>query len=357
MHQDQTPQKILIIGPSWIGDMVMAQSLFKKIKELNPNSDITVTAPNWSLPLLQRMPEISKAVANTFTHGELALKKRKELGRSLIADNYDLAIVLPNSFKSALVPYFAKIKNRRGLKGEQRYFIINQMYKDIKKTLPLMVQRYVACAFNPLEFKISSPADLGNIPYPQLICNSEVIPDICKKLNIEHNDHVLGICPGAEYGNAKRWSAEYYAKIAEAWIKNRGIAYIFGSNKDLPIAQKIHDFLPNQIREKCFVITGKTTLTEAVDLLGHCEIVITNDSGLMHVTAAVGTPLIAIYGSSTTNYTPPLSSKAKTVYLNLDCRPCFKRECPLGTTDCLKQIEPSMVIKQLNETLNIELKI
>jgi len=98
-------------------------------------------------------------------------------------------------------------------------------------------------------------------------------------------------------------------------------------------------------------------LTEAVDLLGHCEIVITNDSGLMHVTAAVGTPLIAIYGSSTTNYTPPLSSKAKTVYLNLDCRPCFKRECPLGTTDCLKQIEPSMVIKQLNETLNIELKI
>lgn len=355
MEQSTSPYKILIIGPSWIGDMVMAQSLFIKLKELHPNAEITVTAPNWSLPLLERMPEISKSVANTFTHGEFALGKRKALGKSLIQDQYDLAIVLPNSFKSALVPLFAKIKNRRGLKGEQRYFILNEIYTNIKKILPLMVQRYIACAFNPKEINITKPEDLGNIPYPKLITKQEEIPNICKKLQIEQSEHTLGICPGAEYGNAKRWPAEYYAKIAEAWIKNKGVAYIFGSNKDQPIAQNIYNFLPNDLKAKCFVITGKTSLTEAIDLLGHCEIVVTNDSGLMHVTAAVGTPLIAIYGSSTTNYTPPLSDLAKTVYLDLDCRPCFKRECPLGTTACLKQITPQMVLEQLNKTLNINL--
>ena len=129
--------------------MVMAQSLFIKLKELYPDSQITVTAPNWSLPLLQRMPEVTKAVANTFTHGELALGKRRKLGKELEPENYDLSIVLPNSFKSALVPFFANIKSRRGLKGEQRYILLNQMYKNNKQTLPLMVQRYVACAFNP----------------------------------------------------------------------------------------------------------------------------------------------------------------------------------------------------------------
>ncbi|MBO6070825.1 MAG: lipopolysaccharide heptosyltransferase II [Succinivibrionaceae bacterium] len=353
---EQKHSKILIIGPSWIGDMVMAQSLFIKLKELYPDSQITVTAPNWSLPLLQRMPEVTKAVANTFTHGELALWKRRKLGKELEPENYDLSIVLPNSFKSALVPFFANIKSRRGLKGEQRYILLNQMYKNIKQTLPLMVQRYVACAFNPNTCNISKPEDLGHIQYPKLTVNLDSIPDVCRKLNIEYNTHTLGICPGAEYGEAKRWPAEYYAEIIKSWIKSRGVVCIFGSGKDQTTADKIVTHIPEELRSKCFILTGKTSLTEAIDLLAHCEIVVTNDSGLMHVTAAVGTPLIAVYGSSTTGYTPPLSHKAKTVFLNLECRPCFKRECPLGTTACLRQITPEIVLEKLNEALNTELK-
>lgn len=349
--------KILIIGPSWIGDMVMAQSLFIKLKELNPNCEITVTAPNWSLPLLERMPEISKTLANPFGHGDFAFGKRREMGKKLKDENFDLAIILPNSFKSALVPYFAQIKKRRGLKGEQRYIVLNEIYKNIKKKLPLMVQRYVALAYNPTEFLPQKPEDLGKIPFPHLNANKENIPQICQNLSIEHNDHVLGICPGAEYGNAKRWPAEYYAKVAETWIKNRGIAYIFGSHKDLPVAQNLINAIDEKYRNKCFIITGKTSLPEAVDLLAGCEIVVTNDSGLMHVTAAVKTPLVAIYGSSTTNYTPPLSDKAEVVALDLKCRPCFKRECPFSTTECLKKIYPNIVLEKINKMLNINMTI
>lgn len=349
----QNLSKILVIGPSWIGDMVMAQSLFIKLKHLYPNSKIVVTAPNWSLPLLSRMPEIDEAIPNPFGHGDFSLVKRIKMGRELQKYQFDLAIVLPNSLKSSFVPFFAKIKKRRGLLGEQRYIFLNQILK-IKKIISLMVERYNALAFDPKEIVIKNSSDLGTIFKPNLLVDHENLKQTKIQFNLTQNNNILGICPGAEYGPAKRWPLEYFAKIAEIWIKNNGYVYIFGSQKDDQCAQKISSLIPTEYQNNCISLTGKTTIPQVIDLLSDCRLVVTNDSGLMHVTASVGTPLIALYGSTTTSYTPPLSDNAKTIFLDIKCRPCFKRVCELNTYECLKLITPQIVIDNINNLLNLD---
>lgn len=349
------PQKILVVAPSWIGDMVMAQSLLKKIKIEYPSSLIYVFVPDWCKALLKRMPEVTDVVVNPFKHKQLRIIDRIRVGKDLRKYNFDWCIVLPNSIKSALVPWFAKIPVRRGWKGEQRYLFLNQMFKH-KELLPLMVQRYDALVYSPNDIEIKNPSDVGEIPEPKLLTFADNVDQILAKFGIGEKTSVMGICPGAEYGVAKRWLPEYYAQVASIWIKQKGPVYIFGGPKDTPIAEEILNFIPQELRDHCYLLTGKTELTEAIDLLSNCSIVVTNDSGLMHVSAAVGTPLVAIYGSSSTGYTPPLTSKAKTVFItDLPCRPCFKRTCPHSTMECLVNLKPSQIIKEINDLIKSNL--
>ncbi len=334
MAKTNAPEKILILGPAWVGDMVLAQSLFRTLKKEHSNCQIDVAAPAWTLPLLERMPEVTKAISLPFKHGEFAFWKRIQFGKSLRNQGYTQAIILTNSLKSALLPFAAKIPQRTSFLGEMRYGLINDIRPLDKTKLPRTVDRFVSLG---LAKNSVMPKKISN---PQLSADKKNAIATLERLGKEKpRNKVLGLCPGAEYGEAKRWPAEYYAEVANAALKNGWEVWLFGSDKDVPATNAINDLSGHQ----CLNLGGKTKLGEAIDLMSLCDTVISNDSGLMHVAAALGKKLIAIYGSSDPHHTPPMSSKAVIEYLGLECSPCFERVCPLGHLNCLKQIKPEIV--------------
>jgi heptosyltransferase-2 len=328
--------KILILGPAWVGDMVLAQSLFKTLKINKPNCIIDVAAPSWTLPLLERMPEINKAIALPFKHGELAFFERIKFGKSLKNNGYCQAIILTNSFKSALLPWAADIKKRTGFLGEMRYGLINDVRPLDKTKLKKTVERFVALGLN----KNEEPPKI--LPNPQLCTKPEAPWILAYSAGVFNNKgKILGLCPGAEYGEAKRWPAEYYAEVANAALQKSWQVLLFGSDKDVSVTNQINQLTQN----KCIDLAGKTKLGEAIDLMSLCDTVISNDSGLMHVAAAMDKKLIAIFGSSDPYHTPPMHPHAVIEYLGLECSPCFKRTCPLGHLNCLKNIKPQQIIQ------------
>ena len=334
-------QKILILGPAWVGDMVLAQSLFKTLKANNPNCIIDVAAPAWTLPLLERMPEVTGKIALPFKHKQLAFFARLRFGKSLKNNGYTQSIMLTNSFKSALLPWAAGIVKRTGFLGEMRYGLLNDIRVLDKTKLKKTVERFVSLGLD------NHQAVPNNCPNPQLIINKNNALAALKKFGrVEANNKTLGLCPGAEYGAAKRWPAEYYADVANTAIKNGWQVWLFGSDKDMHVTAQINALTQNN----CEDFGGKTSLNEAIDLMALCDTIVSNDSGLMHIAAALNKKLIAIFGSSDPYHTPPMSTKAVIEYLALDCSPCFKRECPLigeQHLKCLKEIKPTNIIKNV----------
>ncbi len=344
--------------------MVLAQSLFALLKERNPRSRIDVIAPAWTEPLLSRMPEVNETVLLALKHGELGMGERIRIGRALRSRNYDRAVVLPNSLKSAIVPFVARARRRTGFLGEWRFGLLNDIRrldksagsrfgrrardarraraKDgprHKAALPRTVDRFVSLG---LEAGEPLPSD---IPVPRLQVRKGKSLEVLARLGrTPPTAPVLGLCPGAEYGPAKRWPAEYFAEVAQAKLNEGWEVWLFGSERDAPITRAIQ----SRVQGRCLDLGGKTSLAEAIDLMSLTTTVVSNDSGLMHVAAALGCGVVALYGSSDPGHTPPMSDKAKVMYLGLSCSPCFKRECPLGHLRCLKEIAPGMVLEALS---------
>jgi heptosyltransferase II len=341
MPENNMPEKILILGPAWVGDMVLAQSLFKTLKTNNPNCIIDVAAPAWTLPLLERMPEVSSKIALPFKHGELAFWQRIQFGKSLNNAGYTQSIILTNSFKSALLPWAAGIPKRTSFLGEMRYGLINDIRELDKTKLKKTLERFVALGLAKGE---ELPQTIQN---PQLSANTEAAWILACRLSAPiSKNKILGLCPGAEYGEAKRWPAEYYAEVANEALNKGWQVWLFGSDKDVAVTTQINQLTQN----KCLDLGGKTKLGEAIDLMALCDTVVSNDSGLMHIAASLNKKLIAIYGSSDPAHTPPMSPNAVIEYLALDCSPCFKRECPLtgeAHLRCLYDIKPSQIVKFL----------
>ena len=333
--------KILIIAPAWVGDMVMAQTLFKALKEKHKESLVLdVFAPSFALGLISRMPEVNNIIINPFPHGKLNLLQRIKAGFNLRKNNYNQVIVLPNSLKSAITPFFAKIKKRTGFVGESRYGLLNDIYKLDKAELPLMIDRFCALANNGKKPDI--------IEWPELSVDTINQKSLLEKFNINSEIPIIAFCPAAEYGPAKRWPPEHFAKLADL-LKDRGFQIIIlGSGKDTEISNSIIAKIHN--KTNIFDLCGKTSLSDTVDILAMAKYVITNDSGLMHISCATNTNVIAIYGSTSTLFTPPLSPKAQTLQLKLDCSPCFERTCRFGHYNCLNNITPDLVMKQLSST-------
>lgn len=306
--------KILVIGPSWVGDMMMSHSLYQVLKQRDPDCVIDVLAPNWCRALLSRMPEVNQAIAMPIGHGSFALGERYRLGKSL-RKQYDQAIILPNSLKSAFIPLFAKIPQRRGWKGESRYFVLNDLRSN-KQDYPLMVQRYTALAF---EQGAIPTADQLPMPFPYLTVEAEQRDKTCfkfaKQTALADNRPIIGFCPGAEFGPAKRWPHYHYAKLAKLLIAQGYQIHIFGSSKDDPVAEQIRNSLPTALQRYCINLAGQTQLEEAIDLISCCTAVVSNDSGLMHIAAALQRPLVALYGPTSPQYTPPLSDKVEIIRL------------------------------------------
>tara|TARA_R110002096_G_scaffold154_30_gene1010 strand:+ start:7380 stop:8327 length:948 start_codon:yes stop_codon:yes gene_type:complete len=307
--------------------MVMAQSLFKTLKTGDSDPILDVLAPAWSLPVVARMPEVRDGIASQTAHGEAGIGKRRKIARELRHKGYDRAIVLPRSLKSALIPFFAGIPVRTGFRGESRYFLINDMRPFDRELLDQTVKRFVALGLQPGE----SPA---KILHPELQVSEPDQQRLIKKLSLDTARPIIGMMPGAEYGPAKCWPLEYFAELAAMLDASGYAVWVMGSDKDAAAGNEI------AAAGHALNLCGKTELVDVVDLLALCEQVVSNDSGLMHIAAAVGTHVHGIYGSSSPLFTPPLTARRDIHSLGLDCSPCFERTCPLQHLRCLKEILP-----------------
>ncbi len=336
-----SPKKILIIGPSWVGDMVMAQSLFISLKQQHPDAILDVMAPEWSKAITERMPEINKTLDMPIGHGNFNFFQRRNLGKTLRKEGYHQAIVLPNSWKSALIPWFANIPIRTGWKGEARYGLLNDLRHLNKLNMPLMVQRFVA-----LGYEHHSPVSAEQCPPPQLHAKDHLQNQLMIKHQLNTHKPIAVFCPGAEFGPAKQWPAKHYKQLAESMLAKNWQIWIMGSPGDNPIAEEIS----SGIQAKDIInLCGKTQLEEAIDLMDLADHVISNDSGLMHIAAGLNKPLTALYGATSPDFTPPLSHEATIIATDVDCGPCFQRKCPEGHHKCMQDLLPEQVVATISE--------
>jgi heptosyltransferase II len=337
--------KLLVVGPSWVGDMVMAQSLFISLVQQYPGCLIDVLAPDWCRPLLARMPQVRAALALPVGHGELALGKRRRIGQLLALEGYDQAIVLPNSFKSALIPWFAGIARRTGWRGEARGWLLNDCRQLDPQQYPQMVQRFAALGYP------AGTALPDDLPWPALQADDQAATVARERLGLQSQRRIVALCPGAEFGPSKQWPARHYAAVAGELQQRGWQIWLLGSGKDGAVANLVLQHLAPPARAHCHNLCGATALGEAVDLLAQADLVVSNDSGLMHIAAALGRPLVVPYGSTSAAFTPPLALRVRKLSLGLACSPCFKRECPLQHLDCLEKLEPSRVLAAVDELL------
>ena len=338
--------RILIIAPNWIGDTLLAQPLLRRLHDKLGRVSIDALAPPWCAPLLARMPEIAEVITSPFAHGELKLHARWKLGRDLAHRNYDKAIVLPNSFKSALIPFFADIALRTGYVGESRYGLLNLVHKLDKAKLPLMAERYAQLAEKP-------GAQLQR-PLPTVRLRTDPINTArtTARLELDRSRPVAVFCPGAEYGPAKRWPVRHFAALARTLAQRGYAVWLIGSSKDAGAGEEIRE----QSDNACSNLCGKTDLAAAIDLMSCAKLVVSNDSGLMHVAAALGKPLVALYGSSSPEHTPPLSlgsqtATARIAKIGIECSPCYARVCPLGHFKCMTDLLPEQVLAEVETIL------
>ena len=311
----------------------MSQVICSALRRRNSEVVIDMLAPRATLSLASRMPEVNKGILIDQGHGQFGPGYRFSLGRRLRANQYDQAIVIPNSLKSALVPFVAEIPIRTGFLGEYRYFLLNDIRQLDKKRLPRMTDRFLALV----------GGEGGELIRPKLLVDEKNQQSVLQQYGLSMERPIIGLCPGAAFGDAKKWPEEHYSELARDLIASGHSVWIFGSSAD----EATGTIISNLAGSGCVNLAGRTSLPDVIDLLALCEAVVTNDSGLMHVASAVDTKVVALYGSTSPDFTPPLAKNADILRLALDCSPCFKRECPLGHKDCLRKLMPAQVLKAL----------
>jgi heptosyltransferase-2 len=343
---------ILIIAPNWIGDAVMTQPLLASIKALYPDSTIDVLASTWVAPIYRACSEVSEVIEARFEHKQLQWGLRKQIAKQVESKKYQACFVLPNSFKSALIPWLANIPLRIGYRGEMRFGLLNVVLDNPSKVnRPPMLEHYLALStlLNDDEVIERQPSVSNEID-PRLNVSKNAKQSVERKLQSANINlgSIYVMCPGAEYGPSKRWPTDHFASLATQLVSNNPNHHIIllGSQSDQILGTEIVSLAKqnSHIHDWC----GNTSLDEAIALIGISKAVISNDSGLMHIAAALQTPQVAIFGSSDPAHTPPLSEKAKVIWLSLPCSPCHKKECPLGHLKCLKDILPEQVLTTLN---------
>jgi heptosyltransferase II len=325
---------ILVVGPSWVGDMVMAQCLFAALKEVHPDHAIDVVAPAWAAPLLERMPEVRSRIEAPFKRREAGLGARWRLGRSL-KGRYGSAYVMPGSWKSALVPFFAGVPRRTGYLRELRYGLINDVVR-----LPDELKRKTAQAF----FRLAGG---GTFRAPRLEVDAKNQGRVLAELGLTAGGFAA-LMPGAEFGPAKRWPAAGYAALARVLMAKGMCVALLGSANDAAVTREIAEAAPGAVD-----LAGKTRLEDAIDLIAAASVAVSNDSGLMHIAAAVGTPVVAVYGSTSPDNTPPLGEHRELVWLQLDCSPCHQKTCPLGHMNCLNTLGVEAVLAAAERLLAV----
>jgi lipopolysaccharide heptosyltransferase II len=330
-------ERILIVAPSWVGDAILSEPLVAVLREPLEEPMVDVLAPPWCAPVYARMRGVGRVIESPFAHRELGLGRRRRLARELRQHGYTRAFVLPNSFKSALIPWLAGIPRRIGYAGEMRRVLLTEARRSERKALPRLVDRFVALAV-PKGRLIPTP------PAPVLVPDAANAGAAMRALTLSTHRPIAILCPGAEYGPAKRWPAEHFIALGRRLLDEGYAVWLLGSPNDQPAASPIAAALAG-VRD----LTGRTDLGTAIDLLSLAAVVVSNDSGLMHAAAAVGRPLIALFGSSSPDYTPPLSPSAQIASIDIECSPCFQRECPLGHFKCMRELDPERIYELVRQ--------
>jgi heptosyltransferase-2 len=336
--------RILIVAPSWVGDAILSEPVIALLREPYEDPVVDVLATPWCAPVYARMRGIRRIIESPLAHGRVDVVVRRALGRELAGNGYTRAIVLPNSWKSAFVPFLARIPRRTGYRGEFRYGLLNDLRRLDRKALPRLVDRFAALAAPPGTLVPMPPA-------PVLVPDAANRSAAARALHLRTDKPVAVLCPGAEYGPAKRWPPTHFADLA-AKLTAQGVqVWIVGSPNDKLAASSVLQAAGESgraIRD----LAGRTDLGTAIDLLSLAGVVVSNDSGLMHAAAAVGVPVVALFGSSSPVYTPPLSPLAHVARIDIECSPCFKRECPLGHFKCMRELNPQTVYNLARAALN-----
>jgi heptosyltransferase-2 len=339
MRLREASKRVLIVGPSWLGDAVMMGSLIGRLKRDRPERRVTVLTPPHLEALVRRLPGVDDALINPFAHGVLKLAARAQFGWAL-RGRFDAAIVLPHSWKSALVPFFAGVPRRTGFVGEGRHGLLNDARRLDEDALPRMVDRFCLLAEPP---GVARPAET---PSPTLSADPGAVSATVAALGLGDGRPAVALCAGAEYGPAKRWPPAHFAALSETLAGEGYAPWVLGGPGDAAIGDQISALSPNAIN-----LAGRTTLPQAIDLIAAASAAVSNDSGLMHVAAALGRPVIGLYGATSPRFAPPLSADAVILREDLPCSPCGKRVCPLGHHKCMNDLSPARVLAALRPLL------
>jgi heptosyltransferase-2 len=336
MSVDQ--RTVLVVGPSWVGDMVLAQVFFRALREQGGVAALDVVAPPGAFPILERVPEVRDAFLLRTRHGRLGLAARWRLARQLRSRGYDQAYVLPSSLKSALLPALAGVRVRTGYRGEMRFGLINDVRpnpaaersdRNVRGFLGLLGSRQAA---------------VDTLPPPRLRVDRDKQRQLVTRLGLSTAAPVVALAPGAAHGPAKRWPAERYRALAARLTEAGRTVWILGGPDERPLGEEIARSGGDEVRDLC----GVTTLSEAVDLLALADVTVANDSGLAHVAAAAGSPVVVLFGPTSPDFAAPLTDRSELLYRGLECSPCFERSCPLGHHRCMTDIAVEEVMRRVD---------
>ncbi len=340
----------LLVAPQWIGDAVMAQPLVTLLAARG--EQVTALGLPGVAAVLRAMPGVAEVVSAAFAHGRLDFRLRRALAAQLRPQRFDRAYILGNNVKSRLVPWLARIPQRIGWRGEAAGLLLTEALDHRKPRGEGLSLSPVACRIPAADAPDSRPdmrrhyallageAGRGELPEPRLQVDVAQAAALAERFGLPPG--WIALCPGAEYGPAKQWPLPHWVELARlARDAGRAVA-VLGAARDAAAGRAIAE-QARGVHNLC----GQTNLDEAVALLASAGGAVSNDSGLMHVAAALAVPTVGLYGSTDPRHTPPAAHRSATIWLHLDCSPCFSRSCPLGHLNCLQGIAPAQVWQRL----------
>jgi heptosyltransferase-2 len=343
--------RTLIIAPNWIGDAVMSEPLLRKLS--SSGGELSVLATPWVAPVYRAMLNIEQVIEADFSHGKLELSLRLAIAKQLKKEAFQQVFVLPNSWKSILIPLLAKIPKIFAYKGEFRSPLLSEFLPNPpKKNRPPMVAHYLHLAHL---IGLHDDDSGAHLLQPRLQVNSLEQQNALNVISSFPQPNFYVLAPGAEFGPAKQWPSKHFSELANQLLNHDpdSCVVLMGSSKDRGICDEIIQNTYSSLHVRMINLCGLVSLDQSIALIPQAKGLASNDSGMMHIAAAFGIPQIAFYGSSDPKHTPPLSPYAEILFLGLDCSPCHQRKCPLGHLNCLNQITPQSAYIELNRCITL----
>jgi heptosyltransferase-2 len=337
-------QRLLIRSTNWIGDAVMTTPAVLAIRKRFPNTHISLLAKPWVVPVFENSEYIDRLLIYDDKGRHKGIFGKFRLARDLKKYHFEAAILLQNAFEAALITFLAGIPLRTGYNTDVRQLLLTHAVSCTDEIKKKHQTDYYLNIIRGLGMKEDNRELYLRLNQKDRFRAEKILLE----QHLSLDDKIVGINPGATYGPAKQWPLDRYARLADqiqAFTGDQVI--IFGGPNDKKLGKKIS----RRMRYRPVDLSGKTSLGEAMALIERCDLFITNDSGLMHVAAALDVPLIAVFGSTNSITTGPLSQNSRIVQVPLECSPCLRPECPKGHLDCMDQISVEMVFKVVKEML------